>query len=95
MKIPVLAICVIALCGPQQAAALSSADCAGIVPQVNGDVAAPDLNVARLIREGDPEVAAAARRLEALRSQGAQPDAAALINATRDLRYQLQVCARR
>ena len=94
MRIPVLATLVIALCGSEEAAALSNADCAQLVPQVNGAIAAPDLNVARLIREGDPEVAAAARRLDALRS-APQPNAAALTNATQDLRYQLQVCARR
>ena len=94
MKTLRLATCVVALCAAERAVALSNAECAEVVPQVNRPVAAPELDVARLIREGNAEVAAAARRFEALRSQVPQ-EPGALTNATQDLRYQLEVCARR
>ena len=83
-----------AVCEIGAAASLSTKECASIAAQVDGKVVVGHLDVAKLIRDGDPEVAAAARRYEALRSQ-ASPLPAALVNATQDLRYQLQVCARR
>jgi hypothetical protein len=90
----VLAACAVALPGPASAAPLSSAECARLVRQVDGARADADLDVPRLIRDGDAEVAAAARRFEAIRSAVPRSEAA-LTNATQDLRYQLQVCARR
>lgn len=76
------------------ASPLSTIDCSRLAAQVDGDVAAASLDVAALIRDGDREVAAAARRFETMRStrDATHPD---LVNATQDLRYRLQVCARR
>ena len=94
MRSFISAIFAIGLAGPGIAAGLSAADCATMVAKVDGAVAAPDLDVARLVRDGDAEVAAAARRFETIRS-GVPRSEPALTNATQDLRYQLQVCARR
>ncbi len=89
-----LAFALIAYCGAASAAPLSSADCARIATQVDGNGPAASVELPALIRDGDPEVAAAARRLSALRSETPQ-NTGALTNAVQDLRYQLQVCARR
>jgi hypothetical protein len=85
---------VVGLAGSGTAAPLSTADCAKAVAQVERTVAVLDLDLARLIRDGDGEVAAAARRLDAIRSEVPRSEGA-LVNAAQDLRYQLQVCARR
>ena len=76
------------------AAPLSTADCAKAALQAEGSTPAESLDLAALARDGDREVAAAARRLTALQAEASTPRAA-LVNATQDLRYQLQVCARR
>jgi hypothetical protein len=94
MRRLVLALAAVGLCGPAVAAPLTTADCSRIAAQVGGDDAALELDLTRLIRDGDSEVAAAARRFEVLRS-GLPQGRAALVNALHDLRYQLQICARR
>ena len=94
MRRTILVAALVALAGGATAAPLSTADCSRIAAQVDGYEATGDLDVPRLIQDGSPDVAAAARRFEALRSEVPQPRAA-LVNAVQDLRYQLQVCARR
>ena len=93
MKRLLLAAAMAATWVPATAAPLSTNECASMAAQVDGRVAAPDLDVSKLIQDGDPQVAEAARRFQALRQ--ASPSNAALVNATGDLRYQLEVCARR
>lgn len=76
------------------AATLTASECANLAIQVDrGPPSGVASILPNLIRDGDPEVAAAAQRLAALHA--ATPPRAALVNATQDLRYQLQVCARR
>jgi hypothetical protein len=58
---------------------------------VERTVAVSDLDLARLIRDGDGE--GAARRLDAIRSEVPRPQGA-VVNAAQDLRDQHQVCAR-
>jgi hypothetical protein len=94
MRRAILASALILSCGAASAAPLSSADCARLVTQVEAGNPAAKVDLAALIRDGDTEVAGAARRLNDLQSAVPQP-AAAITNATQDLRYQLQVCARR
>ena len=95
MKATVLAVALLPLCGSSIAAPLSPTSCAALAAQVDGSVVPADLDLPRLVRDGDPEVAAAARRLQGLRSGAPQQSPALLVNAVQDLRYQLQVCARR
>ena len=94
MRSTILAAALIGFCGAARAAPLSSADCARLATQVDGSGPAAGVDLAALTRDGDPEVSGAARRLSALRSEASQ-SAAAITNALQDLRYQLQVCARR
>jgi hypothetical protein len=94
MKLIALASVVIVCCTGAVAAPLAASDCARIAAQVDAGNIPESLELAPLVRDGDAEVSGAARRLKALRAQ-VPPPAAALANATQDLRYQLQVCARR
>ena len=94
MKRIVFAVALLASGQAGIAAPLSKAECSSIAAQVDGGTPFGDVGMLpRLIRDGDSDVAAAARRLVALHS-GAHAENG-LVNATQDLRYQLEVCARR
>ena len=92
MKTIVLTAFMIAAIGPAMAAPMSKSDCSRVAIQADDEATYNDINLGRLIEDGSPDVAEAARRLAALRIDGAK--SGSVLNATQDLRYQLQVCAR-